>query len=73
MAWYKVGDISERQNERGDALTYGDFGRDTYGLTTVVDDKAVTLCIRCEVGDDAQAEADKILEKLASGWRPVNW
>lgn len=73
MSWHKVGDMGEIQNERGDALTYGNFGHDTYGLTTVVDGKTVTLCIRCEIGDDVQAEADEILEKLASGWRPVNW
>lgn len=73
MSWHKVGDMGELQNDRGDALTYGDFGPDTYGLTTVVDEKAVRLCIRCEIGGDMQAEADEIFEKLAGGWRPLNW
>ena len=59
----------------GARLTYGDFGRDTYGLHVEVDGEKVTLCIRSEdKGHNAALkDAEQMLDQLAGGWRPVNW
>lgn len=65
--WNIVGNFGEMQDGRGNSLVYGEFGRDTYGLYTTIDGKEV--CIRV----DGTKDADKVLDKLASGWRPVNW
>lgn len=61
--------------ERGDGaqLWYGGFGRDTYSLYTEVDGETIEFCIRAEQDDDHQGQADELLARLATGWRPANW
>ena len=63
----------------GNWLEYGRFGRDTYGLHTVFDGKEHVIHMfgnsSCHVPDgyDLIAEADRLLDRIASGWRAVNW
>lgn len=58
----------------GDWLEYGAFGRDTYGLHTQIDNNHVVFCLSTEYGEPApERRANMVLNKLRSGWRPVNW
>lgn len=65
--WHKVGQLEELQNDSGDSLVYGEYGPETYGLYTSIDGREVCICAR------SIEDADDILKRLASGWRPVNW
>ena len=66
-------DTGEWRDGRGNVLVYGTFGPDTYGLITTLDGREYELCIRAHVGDDLNELANALLDKLATGWRPVNW
>jgi hypothetical protein len=67
------GGMAYWENENGDQLYYGDFGPDTYGLYTTIDGKDCTMRVCAEHVDEATFNAERLLEKLASGWRPINW
>ena len=72
--WHKVGTSGEWQDPDGNALTYGDFGRDTYALWTTVDGIERRMCIRAyDLRQPVEAEADELLAMLAAGWRAINW
>ena len=66
-AWERVGDLGELQDGNGNSLVYGEFGSGTYGLYTTIDGEEACLCV------SGTEDADSMLEKIASGWRPVNW
>lgn len=58
----------------GDWLEYGKFGRDTYGLHTRLDNSRAVFFLSAEYGEPAPVgKANILLNKLKSGWRPVNW
>lgn len=59
--------INEHVNEFGDYAVYGEFGRDTYGVT-FADYPNVKLCAR-----GGLEAASRLAEKFHAGWRPVNW
>lgn len=71
-AWVR-NEFGETVNANGDSLHYGEFGPNTYGLMTEIDGKRVELCVREVEGKSITESADELLEKLAGGWRPVNW
>lgn len=59
-------------------MTYGDYGRDTWGLHLTVDGKECTLLVRGSLHPDGDGrtpaeQANELIAKLESGWRPVNW
>ena len=64
-------------NQRGDIVTPGSFGKNTFGLTTMVDGIEVEfqLVIDSAVKSKGRvcAAADELLDKLAHGWRPESW
>lgn len=53
-------------------LSYGEFGPDTYGMYCEFDGSEHVVCIRNE---DRQFvnRAYEIAERIASGWRALNW
>lgn len=65
--WSMKGNLGELQDGNGNWLSYGDFGTDTYGLHTTIGEYEACICV------SGTNDADAVLEKLASGWRPVNW
>lgn len=71
--WNKVGNLGEMQDGRGNSLVYGEFGPDTYGLYTTVDGAHRVICVRAESPAAATNDASELLDRLANGWRPVNW
>lgn len=77
--WVHVVDQSIYISDDGSWLEYGDFGRDTYGLHTEIDGKQAIIRLFGSIsgdvpeGYDLVAEADKLLDRIASGWRAVNW
>lgn len=64
--WHEIGNMGELQDGYGNSLTYGDFGRDTYGLHTTIDGKGYVLRTW------SRSNATDTLQRLAAGWRPVN-
>lgn len=52
----------------------GDYGWSIYELTIEVDGKSYIWNLReCCGIREAIEHADKLIAKLESGWRPVNW
>lgn len=60
-------------DEAGNWLEYGRFGEDTYALHTTVDGEEVALRIDCTIDEKPTEKADELLDRIASGWRAVNW
>ena len=71
--WHEAGNLGEIQDVDGNALVYGEYGPDTWGLFTDLDGAEHEFCIRAEGRADAKREANALLAKLAGGWRPLNW
>ena len=66
--------LDEMIHESGDDwLEYGKFGTGTYGLHTVIDGEEAVVCVRAESDKEATEEATRLLDKIADGWRAVNW
>lgn len=62
------------RSPNGDWLEYGSFGADTYGLHALLDNDHAVFCLSTEYGEPAPVgKANMVLNKLRSGWRPVNW
>jgi hypothetical protein len=71
--WEKRADGWIRDNETW--VTYGDFGRDTYGLHCELDGARHVACIHAEDDFSKGLErADSLLAKIENdGFRAVNW
>lgn len=59
-------------------MVYGEFGRDTWGLYIDVDGHERVLKVYGALhadnsGKTIEEQADELIAKLESGWRPVNW
>ena len=57
----------------GSWLSYGDWGRDTYGLHTEFDGKRQNVRIFAESRAEAVRTAERKLARIACGWRAINW
>lgn len=66
--WHELGTTGgELVDGNGNTLSPCEFGPCTYGLRTTIDGKqAVIRVLSIE-------HANKTLDRLALGWRPVNW
>ena len=67
--WHEVQGASggELEDGNGNVIWPYEFGPNTYGLHTTVDGKRMSVRVW------SVEHANETLDKLATGWRPVNW